>query len=92
MRASPRFALVVLLALSALVAAGLYFNARHSPTETMVPSAPLPEGGKVPEVDQGTLQTARELSALAAGPEERQLAQNAERVADHEVDLALTAP
>jgi small-conductance mechanosensitive channel len=88
MKASPKFALVTLLILSGMVAAGLFFNARRPLGEIPAASAPLPESGKVPEVDQGSLQTARELSALAAGPQERQLAQDAQRVADHEVDLA----
>ncbi|HEV2379062.1 MAG TPA: mechanosensitive ion channel domain-containing protein [Terriglobia bacterium] len=88
MKASPKFTLIILLMLSGMVATGLFFNARQPSGEIPAPSAPLPESGKVPEVDQGSLQTARELSALAAGPQERQLAQDAERVADHEVDLA----
>lgn len=88
MKASPKFTLIILLMLSGMVAAGLFFNARQPSGEMPAASPPLPESGKVPEVDQGSLQTARTLSALAAGPEERQLAQDAQRVADHEVDLA----
>ena len=39
-------------------------------------------------VDVGPLRTARGLAALAVTPEERRLAREAERLADHEVDLA----
>src|SRR5258708_2830653 len=41
-----------------------------------------------PLVDQRPLQTARRLTALAATPEEQALAHDAEKVGDHEVDLA----
>src|SRR5712691_2629592 len=41
-----------------------------------------------PLVDERPLQTARSLAALAATPEEQQLAHQALKVADHEVDLA----
>jgi len=41
-----------------------------------------------PLVDDRPLQTARSLAALAATPEEQQLAHQALKVADHEVDLA----
>src|SRR5260370_25253519 len=39
-------------------------------------------------VEVSPLKTARGLAALAVTPEEQRLAQEAERVADHEVDLA----
>jgi len=41
-----------------------------------------------PLVDQSPLKTAQTLSAFAANPEEQRLAQEAVRLADHEVDLA----
>ncbi len=41
-----------------------------------------------PLVDQRPLQTARRMSATAARPEEKRLAAEADKVADHEVDLA----
>jgi small-conductance mechanosensitive channel len=41
-------------------------------------------------VDEGPLQTARELEPLAASQEEKQLAHQAQRVGNHEVDLAYT--
>src|SRR5215472_3066134 len=42
-------------------------------------------------VDQQPLITAQKLAALATAPEERDFAQNALRIADHEVDLAFAA-
>lgn len=41
-----------------------------------------------PVVDEGPLRTAHALAALAATPEEVELARQAERLANHEVDLA----
>jgi len=41
-------------------------------------------------VDEHPLQTARELEALAATPEEKQLVHHAQRLANHEMDLAFT--
>ena len=41
-----------------------------------------------PLVDQRPLQTARRMAAIAGTPEEQVLAHQAEKVADHEVDLA----
>ncbi len=43
---------------------------------------------QVPLVDERPLPTARALAALAITPEEQRLAQEAARIADHEVDLA----
>ena len=91
MKTSPKFTLATLLTLSGMVAAGLFFNARRPTGGISTISSPLPESGKVPEVEQAGLQTARQLSALAAGLEERQLARDAERVADLEVDLAFSS-
>jgi small-conductance mechanosensitive channel len=42
----------------------------------------------LPLVDQRPLQTAQHMAALAATPEEQALAHEAEKVGDHEVDLA----
>lgn len=56
-----------------------------------VPSKQLLPGGATPPrplVDQRPLQTARRMAATAATPEEQVLAHQAEKVADHEVDLA----
>ena len=52
--------------------------------------APVPAPAAVPEptVDEGPLRTAHALAALAVTPEEVELARQAERLANHEVDLA----
>src|ERR1035437_7873941 len=55
-------------------------------TETKSGAAQVAE---VPLVDERPLPTARALAALAITPEEQRLAQEAARIADHEVDLAL---
>src|ERR1035437_9285827 len=54
-------------------------------TETKSGAAQVAEG---PLVDERPLPTARALAALAITPEEQRLAQEAARIADHEVDLA----
>lgn len=76
--------LVALLALVGIVLIRYWINA-----------APQPEIAKtkpaVTLVDQQPLITAQRLAALATAPEEREFAQNALRLADHEVDLAFAA-
>lgn len=49
---------------------------------------PQPQVPAEPVVDEGPLRTARALSVLAETPEELELARLAERLANHEVDLA----
>lgn len=51
-------------------------------------SHPAATGGQSPLVDQTPLRTARQLTPLALTTEEQRLAQEAARIADHEVDLA----
>src|SRR3989442_3491115 len=51
------------------------------------PSTPAPTNGAA-AVDQSPLKTAQRLAARAATPDEQGLAQEALRIADHEVDLA----
>ena len=51
------------------------------------PQAPAPAPVE-PVVDEGPLRTARALGILATTPEELELARQAERLANHEVDLA----
>src|SRR5713101_9801070 len=46
---------------------------------------------QAPLVDQSPLKTAQQLAQLATSPEERPLAEEALRLADHEVDLAFAA-
>jgi len=72
----------IFLALAAGALAGLL--ATSGPAR--VTKAPPPKGEF--EVDLGPITTARRMGLLAETPEEKQFAHDAQRVADHEVDLA----
>jgi small-conductance mechanosensitive channel len=78
----------VLIALLVVVGAVLtryWINAVPHPETTQ------PKAAASALVDQQPLITAQKLAALAILPEEREFAQNALRLADHEVDLAFAA-
>jgi small-conductance mechanosensitive channel len=79
------FMLVALLTLIGAVLMRYWINSAAVPetTETKAATKIL--------VDEQPLITAQKLAALAATPEEREFAQNALRLADHEVDLAFAA-
>ena len=81
----PIFA--VLLALLIAAAIGLALTSGGSTPATVVKRGHV-KAEEAPAVDQRPLQTARSLAGVAATPGERELAQEAARVADHEVDLA----
>lgn len=91
MKLSQNILNLVLLALVAVMIVGMALTAR----------APRPPRGPKSRrsamlaaremVDQTPLDTARALAPLASTSEERALAANAVRLADHEVDLAFTA-
>jgi len=86
----------VLLLLVAAAIVGMFRT--RQPRETSVEIAAPPRTQAVAKnqqgvaqhatVDQRPLQTARRVGALASTQEEKDLAQQAEKVADHEVDLA----
>lgn len=78
----PAIALLLLIA-----AAGAAF-VHFSSSVPAPPSSPAAASGGPPVVDLGALHSARRLGVLASSPEEQRLAQQAVRVADHEVDLA----
>ena len=86
---------IVLLLLMALAIIGLVRTREQKPAaetdETgKAPSKRLQARGaaKRPLVDQRPLLTARRMAAMASTPEEQALAHEAEKVGDHEVDLA----
>src|SRR5258708_27395884 len=85
----------VLLLLMALAITGLLRTREQKPSAESEDSAKAPAkrlqargAAQRPLVDQRPLLTARRVAALAATPEEQTLAHQAEKVGDHEVDLA----
>src|SRR5579862_2435255 len=82
------FAALAALLLLAIV--GLILTSGGS-TPAVVANHRHTQADEAPLVDQGPLRTARSLASTAATPAERELAQEAARVADHEVDLAFAS-
>src|SRR5258708_5020357 len=87
-------AIVLLLLVAAAIVGLVWTRAVPEPHEETSATGTKRGGGRKatgaqrPVVDQRPLQTARGLTALAATPEEQALAHDAEKVGDHEVDLA----
>ena len=82
---------IVLLLLMAAAVLGLFWTREAPQPEEAAGPGKKPVAVKVPPralVDQRPLQTARRMAAAAALPEEQVLAHEAEKVADHEVDLS----
>src|SRR5271165_6801656 len=86
---------IILLLLVAVAIAGVVWT-RELPTVSeeaaatpgKKPLGRMPLVAQHPLIDQRPLQTAKRMAALAATPEEQLLAHQAEKVGDHEVDLA----
>lgn len=81
------------LALLGATGSGLYLTRDTSAAEEATPAKPSAKANqprKERRVDQRPLQTARALLPLATTPEEKALARQAERLANHDVDLAFT--
>lgn len=78
---------IVLAALILAAVVGLVLTARAPKPNSKSNGAALPEEW----VDQHPLQTARSLAQLASTDDERQFADDAERIADHEVDVAFAS-
>ncbi len=81
----PAFAALIVLIVLAVVALVL---TRESGQPTPASGQPQRAGADQPTIDQSPLQTAQVLAQSASTAEERQFAQEALRLADHEVDLA----
>jgi len=89
---------ILLLLLVAAAIAGMVWTRALAPSSEADESAATPAGKRLlartrpanehPLVDQRPLQTARRMAALAVTPDELRLAHEAEKVGDHEVDLA----
>jgi len=89
MRTPQRLILLSLLALMAAAVVGLILTG--SPPDTLAEIRRRQAAHHQEPVDQSSLETAQALAALAGTPAEQELAQNAVRLADHEVDLAFTS-
>jgi len=76
---------LILLALVAAAALGMFFTRDSAPAETQLASS---ANRHVPIVDESPLTTARELAKIASDTDQKRLAQQALKLADHEVDLA----
>src|SRR5579864_2588942 len=88
-------ATVLLLLIAAAIAGMVWTQQRRGTSDEVAPPpgtrAPAKKNQPVAQhvlVDQSPLQTARRDGALAFTQDEKDLAQQAEKVADHEVDLA----
>jgi small-conductance mechanosensitive channel len=73
----------LLLLLIVMTGIGIFMTREAAP-----PARPSTVDRTPPAVDEAPLKTARQLRALATTPDEQQLAQEAARLADHEIDLA----
>ena len=84
-----KIAAVGLLVLLAATGYGLWSTSQSTPApvKRVQPAA----RAEAPPVDEATLITAQRLARLAGTAEEQSLAQSALRLADHELELALTA-
>ena len=89
MRSSQRTILIVLIALLVLTAAGLVVTTKWG--ARTVSSTSSPSNVTQSPVDLTQFHDAQSLSQLAATPEEQDLARDALRRADHEVDFAFAA-
>jgi hypothetical protein len=91
MKASAQLTSIGLMVLLGACVAGLFLTGRSPNSDVRNARSRPPLAGQVPllvEVDRRLLETARRLAALAITPEEQQLAQDAVRVADRELDTA----
>jgi len=91
MKAPQKLILWSLLALMAAAVVGLILTGRPPDTLAEIKRRNAATVHKHELVDQSSLEIAEELAALAGTPAEQDLAQNAVRLADHEVDLAFTS-
>lgn len=90
MKLSQNILNLVLVVLVAAMIVGMALTARTPRPRLSVKSRRGAMLAAKQLIDQAPLNTARALAPLAATPAEREFADNAERLADHEVDLAFT--
>jgi len=89
MQTNQRIVLIVLIALLAITVGGLFVTTEWG-SRTVAP-APSPSNTTQSPVDLTQFHDAQALSQLAATPQEQDLARDALRQADHEVDFAFAA-
>src|SRR5207247_1631425 len=88
MRRSKRLGTVALLALLGATIVGVLCTGGDAGLPATQGTATDGSTGGDSLVDQSPLKTAQRLAALATTPDEQRLAQEAMRIADHEVDVA----
>jgi len=91
MKASQKLILLSLLALMAATLVGLILTGVSPDKLAEIRRRRAAVAHQKELVDQSSLEIAEALAALAGTPAEQELAQNAVRLADHEVDLAFTS-
>src|SRR5229473_1284306 len=91
MRTRQKISAVVLVLLLGAVVYGLIRTTEPQAVPSSQDNGKHGVPSRVPLVDQSPLKTAQQLAQLATSPEERPLAEEALRLADHEVDLAFAA-
>ena len=91
MKRMQKIAAIVLVALLGAVAYGLFRTGQpaNAPTSSTTPTPGT--GTQPPTVDQSPLLTARRLVQMPTSAEEKPFAEEALRLADHEMDLAFAA-
>jgi small-conductance mechanosensitive channel len=89
MQSIQRTTIIVLIALLVLTGAGLFVTTEWG--ALAVSTAPSPSNAAQSPVDLRQFRTAQSLAQLAATPEEQDLARDALRKADHEVDFAFAS-
>src|SRR5437899_1895529 len=87
MKSTRRLGTVALLALLGATIAGVLQTGRDTSVPPEQGAATRGAAGAASLVDQSPLKTAQRLASVVTAPDERHLAQEALRIADHEVDL-----
>jgi small-conductance mechanosensitive channel len=85
MKTAQKIAAMLLAGLLALTGYALFHTAKPATNDHGKQTAP--ETGQAAQVDESTLRTAQKLALLADKPDEQELAAEAIRLADHELDL-----
>ncbi len=90
MKGSQKLTLAGLLALVGMAIAGLVFTSRPPTSKVGSPQESASMSAQAPLADEQLLSTAHKLAVLAVTPQEQELAQQAVRLADRDVDLGFS--